>query len=118
MVCKLCGTSLVDKHFLGEGKEDGSLSVLCLDCGLKQKGFDPDKYRDGFYDEAEMSDEDESSEPDSQLVDDFKLDILKVSVTMLLHGLPDKSAQSKAVGDMLTLCYHQQLARHFALGPL
>ena len=78
MVCTLCGASLVEKYFLAEGQETGGLSIMCLDCGLKQKGLDPEKYRDGFYDEVEFSDEDENSRPDPELADDFKLDILHV----------------------------------------
>ena len=92
MVCKFCSQSVVDKYFLAEGKENDCIDIMCLDCGLKQKGLDPEKYRQGFYDEQDASDEDEEgwSKPDPKLADDFKLDLLEVhNQYRAKHGVPE-----------------------------
>ncbi|XP_063729741.1 four and a half LIM domains protein 2-like [Symsagittifera roscoffensis] len=91
MACKFCQLSLVEKYFLAEGKESQSIDIMCLDCGLKQKGLDPEKYRQGFYDDAENSDEEEEgAKPDPKLADPFKLDLLEVHNNYRAkHGVPD-----------------------------
>jgi len=94
MVCRICSTSLVDQYFLAEGKENDQIDIMCFDCGLKQKGLDPEKYRQGFYDELDYPSDDEiegeNSKPDPKLANDFKLDLLEVHNNYRAkHGVGD-----------------------------